>query len=200
MFEYLNGKVVYKKPDSIALDVNGVGYRVSISLITYHNLPTGEMVRLYIYNHIKEDTFRLIGFLEERERTLFEYLIGVKGIGVTLALSVMSTFDVETLCDLVGEGDCKKLKKVPKMGEKKAQQLIFDLKGKIKALSKLSKSEKSKPTIHYLEIEEELYEALEGLGYTKKEIDSFITREELKKFQNIEEAIKVVLRKINGRG
>ena len=86
------------------------------------------------------------------------------------------------------------------MGEKKAQQLIFDLKGKIKALSKLSKSEKSKPTIHYLEIEEELYEALEGLGYTKKEIDSFITREELKKFQNIEEAIKVVLRKINGRG
>ncbi|MDR1835667.1 MAG: Holliday junction branch migration protein RuvA [Fusobacteriaceae bacterium] len=200
MFEYLQGVVSYKKPDYAALDVNGVGYRVSISLLTYNSLVVGENARLYIYNHIKEDSFRLIGFLQEREKALFELLMGVKGIGVTLALSVMSTFDVDTICDLVAADDYKNLKKVPKMGEKKAQQLLLDLKGKIKSLSKLSGSEKGKASVSYLEIEEELYEALEGLGYVKKEIDGFVSREELKGFRNIEEAIKAVLKKMNAKG
>ncbi|MDR1832091.1 MAG: Holliday junction branch migration protein RuvA [Fusobacteriaceae bacterium] len=199
MFEYLEGKVAFKKPDYAAIDVGGAGYRVSISLLTYDNLTVGEKARLYIYNHIKEDSFRLIGFLEEREKTLFELLMGVKGIGVTLALSVMSTFDVETICELVADDDYKNLKKVPKMGEKKAQQLILDLKGKIKTLAKLSGGEKGRARMGYLEIEEELYEALEGLGYTKKEIDAFVTKDEIKGFTSIEQAIRDVLKKMNGK-
>ena len=71
MFEYLRGKVEYKKPEYLALDVNGVGYRVSISLRTYDKVKTGSEVKLYIYNYIKEDSFKLIGFLEERERNIF---------------------------------------------------------------------------------------------------------------------------------
>ncbi|MDR3260059.1 MAG: Holliday junction branch migration protein RuvA [Fusobacteriaceae bacterium] len=197
MFEYLNGKIAYKKPDYVALDVNGVGYKVNISLMVYNKIAIDENVKLYIYNHIKEDTFKLIGFLDERERALFELLMGVKGIGVTLAISVMSTFEVETICDLIANNDYKNLRKIPKMGEKKAQQLILDLKPKIKALDKLNNIKRVSGTTDYLFIEEELYEALEGLGYNKKEIDIFITREELKEFKNIEEAIRVVLKKIN---
>jgi Holliday junction DNA helicase RuvA len=136
MFEYLNGKIAYKKPDYVALDVNGVGYKVSISLMVYNKIAAEENVKLYIYNHIKEDTFKLIGFLDERERALFELLMGVKGIGVTLAISVMSTFEVETICDLIANNDYKNLRKIPKLGEKKAQQLILDLKPKIKDLDK----------------------------------------------------------------
>ena len=68
MFEYLKGKVEYKKPDYLALDVNGVGYKVNISLRVYDKIKTGESVRLYIFNYIKEDAFKLIGFLEEREQ------------------------------------------------------------------------------------------------------------------------------------
>ena len=71
MFEYLKGKVEYKKPDYLALDVNGVGYKVNISLRVYDKIKTGESVRLYIFNYIKEDAFKLIGFLEERERNLY---------------------------------------------------------------------------------------------------------------------------------
>ena len=197
MFEYLRGKVEYKKPEYLALDVNGVGYRVNISLRTYDKVKTESEVKLYIYNYIKEDSFKLIGFLEERERNIFEMLLGVKGIGVSLALSVMSTFDIDTLRDLIAADDYVNLKKVPKLGEEKSQQLILDLKSKLKTLDTLSVEARNENISSQFQIEEELYSALEGLGYSKKEIDSLLTKEELKSFTSIEEAIKNVLKKVN---
>lgn len=197
MLEYLRGKVEYKKPEYLALDINGVGYKINISLRTYDKISTGSETKLYIYNYIKEDEFKLIGFLEERERNIFEMLLGVKGIGVSLALSVMSTFDIDTLRDLIASEDYKNLKKVPKLGEKKSQQLILDLKGKLKTLDTLSLEARNENISSQFQIEDELYSALEGLGYSKKEIDSLLTKEELKSFTSIEQAIKTVLKKVN---
>ncbi len=194
MFEYLKGKVEYKKPDYLALDVNGVGYKVNISLRVYDKIKTGESVRLYIFNYIKEDAFKLIGFLEERERNLFEMLLGVKGVGVSLALSIMSTFDVEQLRKIVAENDYATLKRVPKLGEKKAQQVILDLKGKLKAIGNLFTQDEN--LFENFAIEDELYEALEALGYSQKEINSLVSKEEIRGFTSIEEAIKCVLKKV----
>lgn len=194
MFEYLKGKVEYKKPDYLALDVNGVGYKVNISLRVYDKIKTGENVRLYIFNYIKEDAFKLIGFLEERERNLFEMLLGVKGVGVSLALSIMSTFDVEQLRKIVAENDYTTLKRVPKLGEKKAQQVILDLKGKLKAIGNLFTQDEN--LFESFAIEDELYEALEALGYSQKEINSLVSKEEIRGFTSIEEAIKCVLKKV----
>lgn len=194
MFEYLKGKVEYKKPDYLALDVNGVGYKVNISLRVYDKIKTGESVRLYIFNYIKEDAFKLIGFLEERERNLFEILLGVKGVGVSLALSIMSTFDVEQLRKIVAENDYATLKRVPKLGEKKAQQVILDLKGKLKAIGNLFTQDEN--LFESFVIEDELYEALEALGYSQKEINSLVSKEEIRGFTSIEEAIKCVLKKV----
>jgi len=194
MFEYLKGKVEYKKPDYLALDVNGVGYKVNISLRVYDKIKTGESVRLYIFNYIKEDAFKLIGFLEERERNLFEMLLGVKGVVVSLALSIMSTFDVEQLRKIVAENDYATLKRVPKLGEKKAQQVILDLKGKLKAIGNLFTQDEN--LFESFAIEDELYEALEALGYSQKEINSLVSKEEIRGFTSIEEAIKCVLKKV----
>lgn len=194
MFEYLKGKVEYKKPDYLALDVNGVGYKVNISLRVYDKIKTGENVRLYIFNYIKEDAFKLIGFLEERERNLFEMLLGVKGVGVSLALSIISTFDVEQLRKIVAENDYATLKRVPKLGEKKAQQVILDLKGKLKAIGNLFTQDEN--LFESFAIEDELYEALEALGYSQKEINSLVSKEEIRGFTSIEEAIKCVLKKV----
>lgn len=194
MFEYLKGRVEYKKPEYLALDVNGVGYKVNISLRVYEKIKTGEVVRLYIYNYIKEDAFKLIGFLEERERNLFEMLLGVKGVGVSLALSIMSTFDSDMLRKIVGDNDYATLKRVPKLGEKKAQQVILDLKGKLKAIGNLFTQDED--VLGSFAIEDELYEALESLGYSQKEINSLVTKEELRSFTSIEEAIKMVLKKV----
>ena len=134
MFEYLEGTVSYKKPEYFALDVRGVAYRVYISLRMYEKIELGQEYRIYIYNHIREEEYKLIGFLEEKERKLFELLLSVKGIGVSLALAALSTYPVEQLVSYIQEEKIARLKKIPKLGEKKAQQMILDIQSKVKIL------------------------------------------------------------------
>lgn len=197
MFEYLKGKIDYKKPEFAALDIGGVGYKVYISLKTYDKLKVGDTTKMYIYNFIKEDSFKLIGFLEERERVMFEMLLSVSGIGVSLGLSILSSFDIEEIRKVVADEDFKTLKKVPKLGEKKSKQIILDLKTKLGSLEMISSGGLFTSEIDVsLQIMEEVYLALESLGYSRKEIDSLVTREELKKLESIETAIKFVLKKI----
>ncbi|MGL5088207.1 MAG: Holliday junction branch migration protein RuvA [Cetobacterium sp.] len=198
MFEYINGVIKIKKAEYLGVDVNGIGYRVYITLKTYDEVKIGEKKEFYIYNVIKEDTFKLVGFLEERERMLFEMLIGISGIGLSLALSIMSTFTIENIREIVLNEDFKTLKRVPKLGEKKSKQIIIDLNNKIKTLNLMSTEEPSGEVLNNA-IEEELYMALESLGYSKKEIDSLISKEELKDYTTLESAIKGVLKKIQLR-
>lgn len=195
MFEFLKGKIEYKKTNYIALDVNGVGYKVFISLRTYDHLVEGEIKKIYIYSHIKEDEFKLVGFLNQKERNLFEMLLSVKGVGVSLALAVMSTFDMDTIKGLILKEDYLVLKKVPKLGQKKSQQIILDLKDKIKKLDLVSEMSVVGDQ-DYSNIEDELIMALEGLGYNKKDIEKLINKSEISKYKNIQEAIKATLRKI----
>ena len=199
MFEYLNGVIKIKKPEYLAVDVNGVGYRVYITLKTYDQVQVGEKKELYIYNVIKEDTFKLVGFLQERERVLFEMLIGISGIGLSLALSIMSTFSIDNIREIVLTEDFKTLKRVPKLGEKKSKQIIIDLNNKIKTLNLMSMEDPSGDMLNNA-IEEELYMALDSLGYSKKEIDSMISKDELNSYSTLEDAIKGVLKKIQLRG
>lgn len=199
MFEYLNGKITVKRPEYLAIDVNGIGYRVHITLKTYDKVALNENKQLYIYNVIKEDAFKLVGFLEERERALFEMLIGVSGIGLSLALAIMSTFSIDNIREIVLNEDFKSLKKVPKLGEKKSKQIIIDLNNKMKTLNLMSMEEPQEDSMNLM-IEDELYLALESLGYSKKEIDKLISKNELREFKTLEDAIKGVLKKIQIRG
>ncbi|MGL5760493.1 MAG: Holliday junction branch migration protein RuvA, partial [Cetobacterium sp.] len=177
----------------------GVGYRVYITLKTYDQVQVGEKKELYIYNVKKEDAFKLVGFLQERERVLFEMLIGISGIGLSLALSIMSTFSIDNIREIVLTEDFKTLKRVPKLGEKKSKQIIIDLNNKIKTLNLMSMEDPSGDMLNNA-IEEELYMALDSLGYSKKEIDSMISKDELNSYSTLEEAIKGVLKKIQLRG
>ena len=199
MFEYLNGVVKIKKPEYLGIDVNGVGYRVYITLKTYDEVQIGDKRELYIYNVIKEDAFKLVGFLQERERVLFEMLIGISGIGLSLALSIMSTFSIDNIREIVLTEDFKTLKRVPKLGEKKSKQIIIDLNNKIKTLNLMAMEDPSGDILNSA-IEDELYMALESLGYSKKEIDSMISKDELNGYSTLEDAIKGVLKKIQLRG
>lgn len=199
MFEYLNGVIKIKKPEYLAVDVNGIGYRVYITLKTYDQVQVGEKRELYIYNVIKEDTFKLVGFLQERERVLFEMLIGITGIGLSLALSIMSTFSIDNIREIVLTEDFQTLKRVPKLGEKKSKQIIIDLNNKIKLLNLMSMEDPSRDVLNNA-IKEELYMALDSLGYSKKEIDSLISKDELNSYSTLEEAIKGVLKRIQLRG
>lgn len=190
MFEYLNGIISYKKLDYVALDINGVGYKIFISLREYEKLVIGEKIKLFIYNYIREDTNKLVGFSDEKERKLFEMLLNVKGIGLSLSLAILSTFSYNRVVDLIVSEDVANLKKVPKLGEKKAQLIILDLKKKLRNVDLEEKE------IISSDILEDLNLALESLGYSKKEIDKILLKTDLSSFASVEEAIKEILKKI----
>lgn len=190
MFEYLYGRIEYKKLDYIALDINGVGYKLYISLREYEKLEVGEYKKFYIYNYIKEDANKLVGFTEEKERKLFEFLLNVKGIGLSLSLAILSTFSYSKIITLIQNEEVEILKKVPKLGEKKAQLIILDLKKKVKNLELANEIQNNYSML------DDIILALESLGYAKKEIDKTLNNIDLNKFTNIEDAIKEILKKI----
>lgn len=197
MFEYLEGKVEYKKLDYVALDINGVGYKIFISLREYEKLNVGERYRLFIYNYIREDSNKLIGFSEENERKLFEQLLTVKGIGLSLALAILSTFSYTRIIDLIVSEDYSNLKKVPKLGEKKAQQIILDLKNKFK---NIDFTVSSKEKLFDMSMMEDVILAMESLGYSKKDIDKILSKNDFNNFTSTEEAIKEILKRIKMEG
>ena len=172
----------------IAIDINGVGYRVYFPLREYEKIEVGNKYKFYIYNHIKEDTYKLIGFLEEGDRKIFELLLKINGIGSSLALAVLSNFSYNKIIEIISKNDYTTLRQVPKLGEKKAQIIILDLKGKLKNLTYTEEETVS------MDMLEDLVLALEGLGYNKKEIDKTLEKIDLSKFSSLEEAIKGILK------
>lgn len=198
MFEYIEGNLAIKKVDYVAIDIGGIAYRIYISLNTYEKINK-DRVKLYIHNHVKEDAFLLYGFFEEREREFFQKLIAISGVGAKLAIAILSTFNVLDLKKIVVNEDIKMLTKVPGLGAKKAQKLIVDIKDKLPANLTFEDSQESKDNIKNIELEENIYLALNSLGYANKDISKFVTKDDINKYQNIEEAIKDILRKIQSK-
>ncbi|MDC7955092.1 Holliday junction branch migration protein RuvA [Fusobacterium simiae] len=188
MFEYLYGTVEYKKMDYIAIDINGVGYKIYFPLREYEKIEVGNKYKFYIYNYIKEDNYKLIGFLEEKDRKIYEQLLKIDGIGPSLSLAVLSNFSYNKIIEIISKNDYTSLRKVPKLGEKKAQIIILNLKSKLKNLTYTEEETVS------MDMLEDLVLALEGLGYSKKEIDKTLSKVDLSVFSSLEDAIKGILK------
>jgi len=195
MFDYIRGEVTNKKIDYVSLEVNGIGYKIHISLNTFEKIKEKEC-RLYIYNYVREDAFILYGFYEENEREFFEKLLSVSGVGAKLAIAILSTFTVKDLKQIILNEDINLLIKVPGLGVKKGKKLVLDIKDRLPVNLTLDDSFENKDSIRISELEENIYLALESLGYSSKDIDKFVEREKIKEYKNIEEAIKDILKKI----
>ena len=202
MFEYIKGELTVKKVEYVALEVNGIAYKIFISLKTYEKLSDGTE-KLFIYNNVKEDDFSLYGFKTENERELFMALVSISGVGPKLGLAILSTFYTKEVIDIVLEENVKLLTKVPGLGQKKAQKLIVDLKDKVKKLniigiyqdSSTGGEEKTSNT-KLLIMKEDLKFVLGSLGYSNADVSKWIKDEELLQYEKIEDAIKAVLQKI----
>jgi len=135
MIAALTGTLVSKHPQSLTVDVHGVGYEVLTSLQTYYRLPEPkESVTFHIYTHVREDALHLYGFVSREEKTAFVLLLSVSGIGPRLALALLSGLTVRELAEAIGEGDTRKLCAVPGVGNKTAARLILELKDKVNGL------------------------------------------------------------------
>jgi holliday junction DNA helicase RuvA len=132
MIALICGKIAYKGISSIVIDVSGVGYRVSIPLSTFYELPeAGAVVSLHIHTHVKEDAINLFGFYTIQERDFFQLLISVSGIGPKLGMSIISGIPVRDLMQAISRGDVAKLVSIPGVGRKMAERLILELKEKV---------------------------------------------------------------------
>lgn len=130
MISQLHGTVLEATSGMVVIDVNGVGFELGISGTTAASLPpVGGDARLYTRMVVREDSCTLFGFATRDERTMFDKLVAVNGVGTKLALAVLSKFTVAQLYTLVMTEDDKGMATVPGVGKKTAQRLILELKG-----------------------------------------------------------------------
>ena len=141
MIEYIKGILAELNPTTAVVEAAGVGYDIAITLPTYSALVgkevtgdglqvTGDPVKLYVTEVIREDAHELYGFVTKTERQLFELLMTVSGVGAATARMIMSAFSAEELRMLIATGNTKAMSKVKGLGTKTAQRIIVDLKDK----------------------------------------------------------------------
>ena len=136
MIAHVVGRIVAKELDRIELlTKGGVGFELIIPLSTYEGLPKlGEDAALHTHLVVKEDGWQLFGFTSAFERRVFQKVLAAKGVGPALAIGMLSTLTAERLVRAIREKDLATLQGVPRVGRKKAEQLILDLADKLDEL------------------------------------------------------------------
>jgi Holliday junction DNA helicase RuvA len=132
MIASISGTLQSRRNDSIVVQVGGVGLEVFVPSGVFGTLgDIGQPVALFTYLAVREDSLRLFGFPTEEERSLFDLLLTVQGVGPRLALAVLSTFPPEMLANAIQRDDAAIISRVPGVGKKTAQKIVLELKGKL---------------------------------------------------------------------
>ncbi|MFP3911023.1 MAG: Holliday junction branch migration protein RuvA [Desulfobacteraceae bacterium] len=178
MIAYLTGSLLKKDPQSVIVDVGGVGYQVFIPISTFYALPEeNEGVRLKIYTHVRDDALVLFGFQTTLEKDLFGMLISVSGIGPKLAVNILSGMGPQELLHAIAQGDAGRLRAIPGVGKKTADRIALELKdGALKAVH-----EKDVPSVSMSErpdqsLVEDTLSALVNLGYSARSANAAIEK------------------------
>ena len=136
MIALLRGVLLEKHPNQAIVETGGVGYDVTIPVSTFTHLPeAGAEVRLRIHTHVREDALALYGFLTQDEKALFEKLIGVSGIGPTLAVKILSGLAAPDLIHAIRRGEVERLVRIPGIGRKTAERMVLELRDKVPAVT-----------------------------------------------------------------
>ena len=136
MIEYIKGELTELTPALATVEAAGVGYGLNISLNTFTALQKEErkMVKLYVFEAIREDAHVLYGFINKKEREMFELLITVSGVGANTARMMLSGMSVSELCNAISTGNARLIQSIKGIGKMTAQRIIVDLRDEIVAL------------------------------------------------------------------
>jgi holliday junction DNA helicase RuvA len=202
MIASLTGILKFKSPTEILVDVNGIGYTVSIPLSTYEKLGSlGSPVSLLTHFHVREDAMLLFGFFTEEERRLFRLLISVSGIGPKIAQSTLSGMNVEELKSHIVSGNVNALMAIPGVGKKTAERLIVELRDKAGKTASDSEPISAAGTTSAA-MRFEALQALTSLGYSQQIAEKairLVAKEAEGSTITLEELIKRALRHTNAR-
>ena len=191
MIAHIKGTIIYIDEKFVIIDVNGVGYKVFVTIDILSECKQGEESSFWTYTAVRENSIDIYGFTTNQEMSFFELLLSVSGIGPRSALSVLNVAPIETLKKAIASGDTSYLNKVSGIGKKTAEKIIIELRDKLI-------SYKDEEGVHSLRDEGDIIEALKALGYSQSE-----AREALKQVPDsieganarIKEALKVVSNK-----
>ncbi|OKS89530.1 Holliday junction branch migration protein RuvA [Mucilaginibacter polytrichastri] len=194
MFDYIEGKMVFKSPAYAIIDVGGIGYHINISVNTYAKLGALNSFKLYTWLHVKEDAHTLYGFADEGERRLFLHLISVSGIGPNTARMMLSSITPEEIQDAIVKGNVSTIQRIKGIGPKSAQRLILELQDKLK---KDGPDTLINVPINYT-VKDEALSALIMLGFARNIADKVLDSEIRKQTGdlNVEQLIKAALKNL----
>ncbi len=195
MIGYLEGKLRHKAPDSIIIDVGGVGYVVQVPLTTFYDLPdVGQTASLNIHTHVREDTLQLFGFHTAGEKEMFLHLITVNGVGPRLAVNILSGISADDLRQVVFQQDHARLRNIPGVGKKIAERLMLELRDKLK----IKTDTEVKPVLQLSEgsAYSDAFSALLNLGYRPAEAEKALrnAQQRLPEDASLEKLLKESLR------
>ena len=190
MIATLSGVVSEKLIDSIVLDVRGVGYGLYVTAEDSGRLITGELAKLYVYEHIREQSHDLFGFTGRDIKSLFEQLLGVNGVGPKMALSVLSIGSAADVRQAIAAGDTKSIQRANGVGKRVAERIVVDLKDKV-GLVGVDLQTTGLLQGEGLLMQDEAVEALVTLGYSA--VDAAAALQKIDHSLPSEERIKLAL-------
>lgn len=189
MIAHIKGKIIDKSEKFLVIEANGLGYLVFSPTSTILNSPNvGEEISLWSYLAVRETALDLYGFETRDEKSFFELLIGVSGIGPKNALSILSLAPIEILKKAIGSGDTTYMTKVSGIGKKTAEKIVVELRDKLASLG-------HNDADGSLRGDADVIEALQSLGYSQHEIRNAlkeVSPETTGTNEKIKEALKIL--------
>ena len=195
MISYIEGKIADKNPAHAVIEAGGIGYGLNISLNTFSKINELSSCKLYVEQvYVRDDNPKWYGFFELEERELFQKLISVSGVGGGSALLMLSSLSPLEIAGAINTANVATLKSIKGIGEKTAQRIVVDLKGKV-GKHEGGISQILSPT--YNKSKEEALMALVMLGFNKqaaeKAIEKAIKQQGVSS-DNVEQLVKAALK------
>ena len=179
MISHLRGTLLEKHPNQVVVDVNGVGYEVTIPVSAYSSLPEKDApVQLHIHTHLREDALSLFGFLSSSDKALFEKLITVSGIGPKLAITALSGLTTADLVAAIRSGSVEQLVRIPGVGKKTAERMVLELRDKLDLIGLPAQAGKAAVPAKsaFNAVEEDVISALMNFGSSRAAAEAAITK------------------------
>jgi len=175
MIALVRGVLVEKHPNQAIVETGGVGYDINIPVSTFTKLPdAGAEVRLRIHTHVREDALALYGFLTQDEKSLFEKLISVSGIGPTLAVKILSGLAAPDVILFIRRGEVERLVKIPGVGKKTAERMVLELRDKLPAPA--GEETQAAPAEALSPIDQDVLSALLNLGCGRPQAEAAVRK------------------------
>jgi Holliday junction DNA helicase RuvA len=162
MISSLSGRVKNITPNYLVIDIGGFGVQVNVPPRISSSAILGNALELHTYLVVREDSLTLYGFTDISDRSFFELLLSVTGVGPKVAQSILAVNNANYVANAISKSDMKMIESIPGLGKKGAQRLVLELKDKVSIYL-------TTDLVNDNPISGQLEAALVGLGYSSKE-------------------------------